>query len=581
MATFQEVLDIQGSFSYAASIGATKNVDLVSLLPARNQQDQLLVELFEEVGWFVGTWLTDIDNISELLDPSRVGDGFVDKLASLIGLVLIKDENTDIVDERQMLVQAIDWYKIKGTYDALKAISGLNNLNVTIRDRYCPPGEATYNDYAQYLSADWFVALNPGENPPGIQDSFIKTSHFEYDITLNRVYGADFAVYLWKEVVGLRVQRLIECVRPINTVPHKILSVYPVTKLDGATWTVDGEIQSCVHGDWQNDRLFFDTMTTDSVIAESGDLVVANIGSDQVIADVSSLYFDQVPPLNFDWGGDHIVVTQWRLGTGHKSRNVLEDLFSAATPTALAGHTPDYVESGNSWTDPSSGWLFQDGVLTPTEGSLDEGSQLILGASGSVYKYSTYISGKYSRFLFRKSGGFALGVELAWVGHWRFQMTQPSGYGPISDWLGGFVGWHDVEIHDDGAYVSVWVDGVLMVDRYYITQCQGYTGIGFTRPSYDTSTKFRSLTVDYQRDSGVGFALEHEVLSGTGILTTIFPDYVQYEFSVIPAAVQAGISEMGLYLTSDIGTLRIASVFPTIDKLDGYELRFIVKVYSL
>jgi hypothetical protein len=42
--------------------------------------------------------------------------------------------------------------------------------------------------------------------------------------------------------------------------------------------------------------------------------------------------------------------------------------------------------------------------------------------------------------------------------------------------------------------------------------------------------------------------------------------------------VQAGISEMGLYTVAD--GLRVASVFPPIDKSDGFVLRVITTIYQ-
>lgn len=72
--------------------------------------------------------------------------------------------------------------------------------------------------------------------------------------------------------------------------------------------------------------------------------------------------------------------------------------------------------------------------------------------------------------------------------------------------------------------------------------------------------------------------LEVPVLSGTIDQTEIFDDRAEYTILLNSSVVQNEISELGLYL-NDGTTLRIASLFPDIDKHLGVELEIIVTLY--
>ncbi len=576
------ILNCNAKLSWTMQYTGTKFVDRMLFIPEKYHDSLMLQQLMYEKSRLLGEFLSKVDGLAELVSPYLVGEDYIDDLASLIGLTLIKDELTNLEDERALLVEVVNWYKLKGTYEGIKAISRMNNLDAEIYDLYCPNSNASYNNFSTYITpiGGWFVSTYPGENPPGIPAGYVKTPHFIYEINLDRTYGADYSTYLWKDVLARRVTRLMEEMRPINTVPHKRLYLHPVCILDGLEQVEAGDIHTRVLGDWSSDRLFLDMLTTGSVERIGGDLVIDDVG-DQVVANVPLWNLDETPtPRYLDWGGDNLLVTSWALGTGSKSRNILIDNFSAATATALAGHDSDYVEGSTTWVDPSGACQYQNGEVSFIEGSLSTGPELQLAARASVIKYTTYVSGSYSSFMFRKSGGFYLSFNLEWVGHWRYRMEQPTGYGPIGDWTGGFVGWHSVEIHDNGEVVSVWVDGILLVDSYAITQCSSYFGIGFQRPAYVATTLFGPVTVDFVRHVETSFQLQSPLTSpfaGTFDAIDVEPTYVDYTFTVPRAAVQAGISELAFYLGEDI---RLGSVFPDIDKDDNYELKVVVRVYS-
>lgn len=76
-----------------------------------------------------------------------------------------------------------------------------------------------------------------------------------------------------------------------------------------------------------------------------------------------------------------------------------------------------------------------------------------------------------------------------------------------------------------------------------------------------------------------GFALQTIAISGNITSITEYDEYVDYLIMVPSATVQAGISELGLYLTNNT-TLTIASTFPDINKVSGIILRILVRLYK-
>jgi len=72
-------------------------------------------------------------------------------------------------------------------------------------------------------------------------------------------------------------------------------------------------------------------------------------------------------------------------------------------------------------------------------------------------------------------------------------------------------------------------------------------------------------------------ALQTVVLSGLVNETRIYQNRVEYEFELPNTVVQAGISEMGLFLANGM-TMKVVSTFPNIDLVAGVALRVIVTV---
>lgn len=586
MAVYTEDRQIEALGVFDSTVIAPKNVDLSTLIPEKFTDSVLLDDFLTEAGEMVGIMMSKVDELGEIISPYKVGDDLIGHLAGNIGFVLLVDEETTLAEKRKQLLSAVDWIKAKGTYDSMRFQAKSNNLTPIITDYYVNDASGDYEDFDTYVgfqidsASDWFVGSYEGENPPGLDASYFKTPHFGFEILIDRRYVGDnqYDDYVWSQRLANKLDSIVERGRPINTVPHKGTVLAPVCTEDGEAYVTAYDLATATHDDWTTARFNLDTVVDAKVVDSSTNQVVDGVGDD-VIADAPAWYLDAGITLDFASNPVLTAVQKWKLGTGNKYRNYVTDTFDADTATALNGHAPDYNENSTLWSDASGAFTFQDGVLSVVSGSFDANSYLDLGATGFDITYEAYVSDSSAAFMFRKLGGFYHYFAIEWVGHWRWKLVPRSGSTLIDDWDGGSVGWHTVRIRDNGYKISVWVDGVLLVDEYETTLDQAYTQIGFIRQSASVTTKFRNLVIDRYRSPGrYGWAMANEVLNGTIDSTTIYADRVEYEFTIASTVTQAGMSELGLYTLAD--GLRLAAEFPDLDKIEGQTLRVLVTVYQ-
>jgi len=109
---------------------------------------------------------------------------------------------------------------------------------------------------------------------------------------------------------------------------------------------------------------------------------------------------------------------------------------------------------------------------------------------------------------------------------------------------------------DDGMYFDFGYGFLSSINKYKL-------GTGNKGVSPDTS----------------GFDLQTVVLTGDVTSFTQYTDRVEYLIMVPNTTVQAGVSELGLYL-SDGTTLEIASTFPDVDITTGIGTRILLKLYK-
>ena len=338
-----EVLDIDGVFDISLVENYSKFIDLMELIPLKFRDSLSLQQFLDEAGLQVGTWIGQINDIEKLIDKYNVGDTHIQYLADLVGLTLIVNENTTLDDKRRQLIQVIDWYKMKGTYQAIQYIGYLFQVTLNFWDLYT-------NDYVTFIEEPWFVGNSESENPGGLDSSYYKSPHFGFEIVLDTVYSGT-PNYLFEPTMLTNMSIYVELVRPINTVPHYSILLRPESDESPTATEVDGEIKTVVVGLWEFSKIYFDRSSVDSVVDNVGDLVLDNLGN-QVTAYVP-VYFDDGE--FFDWSRDAFLnsIVKWELGIGNKGVTP-ENSWTALASPVLSGD----IDEINIYADRTE-WIFR------------------------------------------------------------------------------------------------------------------------------------------------------------------------------------------------------------------------------
>jgi len=250
------------------------SLDLLRLIPEWHHTQPALTEFVDEVELEVGSWQTSVRDAVKLNNPYVVADReYLKNIAYLIGLNLPPEDDSTEDEIRRNIVQAVDWYKLKGTYKSIDVIALIQKFSVNIYDMYT-------NDYETFVLQDWFVG-GEDENPPGLDSSYYKSPHFGIEVLLNRVYSADSGSgsggsgggsvivtsdsgqggstsNLWLSSYLDNFASLVEVTRPVHTVPHYILTLIPKTDEFGHVIEVSGDIETRVFSDWQFTTKYFD-----------------------------------------------------------------------------------------------------------------------------------------------------------------------------------------------------------------------------------------------------------------------------------------------------------------------------------
>lgn len=259
----------------------SKYVDLMQLVPLKYHDSVVLQQFLEEAGLVIGTAISDINDLEKLIDKYNISEDYLEYLADLIGLKIMAVDEQTLRNKRKQLVQAIDWYKRKGTYKSFQDISYALNITLSFSDMYT-------NDYATFVRVPWFVG-NEGENPSGLDVSYYKSPHFGIDLTLDIVYGTGVTSYLFIESMYTDLLEQMEQIRPINVVYHYSVYLTADTNELGDVVTSAGNVAACVNGDW---------------------VFTAKYCDDGNFADDS---------LFFDFREDSFIstITKWKMGIGH------------------------------------------------------------------------------------------------------------------------------------------------------------------------------------------------------------------------------------------------------------------------
>lgn len=248
--TARELIGTEAIFEITETLDPVSFVDILTLVPEKFRDSDILQAYLDEVGIQTGTWMAQIDGLLGILDPYRAGRQFLTQLAGQIGLDLVVDETTTTAEIRRQVTQAVEWYKRKGTYESLTILARLAGLDVTILDGYT-------NDYVFFEWVEWFVG-DEGENPEGLDSSYYKSAHFGLQVTLNQVLGTASDPYLWRDDQFAPIREFVELTRPVNTVPHFLVYINPQTDQTGQANEVAGEIFAATTPNWTIATLFLD-----------------------------------------------------------------------------------------------------------------------------------------------------------------------------------------------------------------------------------------------------------------------------------------------------------------------------------
>lgn len=229
------------------------SLDLLSLIPEKFHPSPILQAYIKECGFQIGGVLTKTKDIVLLLSPNTTGSAqYLRLLGALIGVKFPPEDEATVAELRKILSEAIDWYKLKGTYQSVNILSKIEGFTTNLYDMYT-------NDYTSFLLTDWFVG-EEDENPPGLDSSYYKSPHFGVEVVLNKVYDVGSLRYLWLENYLTNLAEQVEETRPVHTVPHFLMLLNPKTDERGNIIEVDGEIKARITGNWESSIKYFDAV---------------------------------------------------------------------------------------------------------------------------------------------------------------------------------------------------------------------------------------------------------------------------------------------------------------------------------
>jgi hypothetical protein len=138
-------------------------------------------------------------------------------LGALIGVAFPPEDESTTAELRKTLADAVDWYKLKGTYQSIDIIALIQSFTVNVFDMYT-------NDYSSFVLTDWFVG-DENENPPGLDGTYYKSPHFGAEVVLNQVYepSGTSLRYLWQAGGLANFAAKVEETRPSLAVRSQVL----------------------------------------------------------------------------------------------------------------------------------------------------------------------------------------------------------------------------------------------------------------------------------------------------------------------------------------------------------------------
>ena len=107
---------LEASVDFEIYVLAAVALDLMKLLPEKFHNSQILKDFLYEAGLQVGNWFTKVREIVKLLNVRSINDiRYLRYLGALIGVEFPPEDEITVDDAKKNIINAIDWYKIKGT----------------------------------------------------------------------------------------------------------------------------------------------------------------------------------------------------------------------------------------------------------------------------------------------------------------------------------------------------------------------------------------------------------------------------------------------------------------------------------
>ena len=557
------------------------NVDLSQVMPSIFLKSPLLMDYMNCVSTIMNDVQDDIAGLYSLANPYVCPSAYLQNLADLIGLNLRSSTyltNLYANSQQQQLINAVQWYKIKGTYASLQYIALLLGLNVKIRNFWCD-NQTDYNN-GIFVPEDYFVDTTGTSYPIDLTSSYFPTPHFGIYVLLNQVYGIYPSQYLWNDTPYPDLQYFTEQTRPVHTVPHYILEVDAQANESGGITEMSGNVIGAVTN-WTYSTNYYDTniLYDNSLVYDNSYTTFLNSITNWAIG-TGNINSTQ-PPLGID------TYTKLML---HLDNNLTDSETTPKTVTASgSGHfySSQYIFGGYSY-----GFNGVDAYL-----SCGTSTDFNLTGDFTIDGWFQFTQVSTQQYLFSSETNVANRLTLFWDGTQnRFKFSEVvSGVVTdilIANYTLSINTWYHIAMIRFGNVWSLYINGVL-VNSSTLSRTLGAYNTCYIGTYYDSGAPanfFTGYIDEYRVSNGIArwisnftppnhpysANLGNQVSTGTGVLLKKGSGYNTFIAKIPQSLVQSGITEMMLY--TNTGSPVFSAAFPSILKTSNEELDFFIQI---
>ena len=582
---FLHALAIQASME-ANEIGF-EGIDLLPLIPETFRDSSLLtawVDVFEQQ---FGRYLSELDALKTITNPYHTGITYIGHLARLIGYTYRDLDTLSVEEARKLLIHAIDWYKLKGTYTALEYVIKSYQFGVTIYDMYTEGNNAIISHYKMNDSAGQTVVEDSAGNNTGTSAnnvtsvtgkissaiSFNGTNDTiqiaEDDASLSFGNASDFSVIAWIKTSndGDNIQAICN---------YDAAGFYYMRKnnTNKMEFTVgDGtNTVTATSNDVLNDDVLHQVIAT---CDRDGDLTLYVDGVAQTsgigIVDMSAV--GDINNSDYLYLGSLDNTSQWWEGTLDDVR-IYNKVLSAVEVSQLyndGNGTEEDVHYMQSGSDQE--WFV---------GAEDENPA---GLSSNYYKSPHYGVEIHLGRLIDSDSLFTAetGEDLIFdaektrpahtVAHYRLRLQGDTNESGDARTLPQNI---MTAVTDDWTYQTVFFDDAdadSNIDQF--DESGEFDNSENSFLNGITTWKLGTGNYGISPDESA-FALSSVVLTDTDVEYEILPTKIRFTFTVPKASTATDLTEAGLYSGS---TLMVGMTFPKIDLTSDFEMKVVIDVY--